>query len=228
MLADIVGHRPMAVQRIRLRPDELDDAVEAARSLMRVTGTTAASWWLSEHSTPADVEEELLARGMQIVEGDYLIDGMALTREPPAGPPDVEARAVASGAEFVEAMRVQYDGFGTPEVRRRNEAEILEEYELTLGDPVATSYAAWIDGRIAAAGRSFFSPHGVLLAGGSTALWARGRGAYRALVRARWDDAVVRGIPALAVQAGAMSAPILRGLGFEPVCLFRRMHDVAL
>jgi hypothetical protein len=228
LLADATGRWPMAVQRIRLRPDELDDAVEAARSLMRVTGTTAASWWLSEHSTPAGIEEELLARGMQIVEGDYLVDGMALTREPPVGPPDVEARAVASAAEFVEALHVQYDAFDTPELRRRSETEILEEYEQTLGDPVATLYVAWVDGRIAAAGRSFFSPRGALLAGGSTALWARGRGAYRALVRARWDDAVARGTPALAVQAGAMSAPILRGLGFEQVCLFRRMHDVGL
>jgi hypothetical protein len=228
LLADATGRWPMAVQRIRLRPDELDDAVEAARSLMRVTGTTAASWWLSEHSTPAGIEEELLARGMQIVEGDYLVDGMALTREPPVGPPDVEARAVASAAEFVEALHVQYDAFDTPELRRRSETEILEEYEQTLGDPVAMLYVAWVDGRIAAAGRSFFSPRGALLAGGSTALWARGRGAYRALVRARWDDAVARGTPALAVQAGAMSAPILRGLGFEQVCFFRRMHDVGL
>lgn len=228
LLADATGRWPMAVQRIRLRQDEVGDAVEAARSLMRVTGTTAASWWLSELSTPVAIEEELLARGMQIVEGDYLVDGMVLTQPPPPAPRGIEARPVASATEFLEAIRVQYDAFDTPGIRRRDEAEILEEYEQTLGDPVATLYAAWVDDRIAAAGRSFFSPRGALLAGGSTALWARGRGAYRALVRARWDDAVARGTPALAVQAGAMSAPILRGLGFDQVCLFRRMHDVAL
>jgi hypothetical protein len=147
LLADATGRWPMAVQRIRLRADELDDAVEAARSLMRVTGTTAASWWLSEHSTPAGIEEELLVRGMQIVEGDYLIDGMALTREPPAGPADVEARAVASATEFVEAINVQYDSFGTPELRRRNEAEILEEYEQTRGVPRARPRALGRCGR---------------------------------------------------------------------------------
>jgi hypothetical protein len=217
----------MAVQRIRLRSDELDDAVEAARSLMRVTGASAASWWLSEHSTPANIGEELVRRGMRIVEGDYLVDGMALTSPPPPGPAHVEARAVANAAEFVDAIRVQYDAFDTPGLRRRDDAEILAEYEETLGDPVSTMYAAWVDGRIAAAGRSFYSPRGALLAGGSTAPWARGRGAYRALVRTRWDDAVRRGTPTLAVQAGAMSAPILRGLGFEKICQFRRMHDVA-
>jgi hypothetical protein len=216
----------MAVQRIRLEAREIDDAVEAARSLMRVTGTSAASWWLSEHSTPATIEAELLGRGMRIVEGDYLIDGMALTSPPPPGPPEVEARAIANAGEFVEALRVQYEAFDTPGDRRRTEAEIVEEYEQMRGDDVSTVYAAWLDGRIVAAGRSFFSPRGVLLAGGSTVPWARGRGAYRALVRARWDDAVARGLPALAVQAGSMSAPILLGLGFQKLCQFRRIHDV--
>ena len=46
---------------------------------------------------------------------------------------------------------------------------------------------------------------------------ARGRGAYRALVRARWDAAVERGTPALTVMAGSMSAPILDRLGFATV-----------
>jgi hypothetical protein len=193
---------------------------------MRVTGTSAASWWLSEHSTPATIEAELLGRGMRIVEGDYLIEGMALTSPPPPGPPEVEARAIANAGEVVEALRVQYEAFGTPGDRRRTEAEIVEEYEQMRGDDVSTVYAAWLDGRIVAAGRSFFSPRGVLLAGGSTVPWARGRGAYRALVRARWDDAVVRGLPALAVQAGSMSAPILLGLGFQKLCQFRRIHDV--
>ena len=227
MLADARGRWPLAVQRVRLRDDEIDDAVEAARSLMRVTGTISASWWLSEHSTPARIEEELLGRGLRAVEGDYLIDGLALTQPPPPGPPEIEARPIANAAEFVEALRAQYEAFNTPGDRRRDEEDLLDEYEQTRHSDVSTLYAAWLDGRLVAAGRSFFSPCGVLLAGGSTVPSARGRGAYRALVRARWDDAVARGTPALAVQAGAMSAPILYGLGFEKVCQFRRMHDVA-
>lgn len=227
LLADVTGRWPLAVQRIRLQTHDVDDAVEAVRSLMRVTGTTAASWWLSEHSTPATVETDLLARGMTIVDTDYLIDGMALTTPPPPAPPGIVARPVASGAEFVEAVRVQYEAFGTPADRRRTEEEILEEYEQTRNDRIGTLYAAWIDDRLVAAGRSFFSSRGALLAGGSTLPEARGRGAYRALVSVRWDDAVSRATPALAVQAGAMSAPILRSLGFVKVCQFRRVHDVA-
>jgi GNAT superfamily N-acetyltransferase len=43
---------------------------------------------------------------------------------------------------------------------------------------------------------------------------ARGRGIYRALVRARWDHAAARETPLLVVQAGRMSAPVLDSLGF--------------
>ena len=46
----------------------------------------------------------------------------------------------------------------------------------------------------------------------------RGRGCYRALVRARWDAAVELGTPGLAVQAQyGTSFPILRRLGFVEV-----------
>ena len=58
---------------------------------------------------------------------------------------------------------------------------------------------------------------GLLLYGGATVPRARGRGAYRALIRARWDDAVSGGSPALITQGGSMSRPILERLGFEPV-----------
>ena len=53
----------------------------------------------------------------------------------------------------------------------------------------------------------------------------RGRGAYRALVRARWDVAVERGTPALTVSAGAMSRPILERLGFVTVGFAHGLSD---
>jgi predicted GNAT superfamily acetyltransferase len=57
--------------------------------------------------------------------------------------------------------------------------------------------------------------------------WARGRGAYRALVRARWDDAVARGTPALVTEAlPDTSYPILKRVGFVDVCTIRRLEDV--
>jgi hypothetical protein len=54
---------------------------------------------------------------------------------------------------------------------------------------------------------------------------ARGRGAYRALVRARWGAGAARGTPALVTQAGHMSRPILRRLGFVEVAENRIFLD---
>jgi GNAT superfamily N-acetyltransferase len=66
----------------------------------------------------------------------------------------------------------------------------------------------------------------MLLWGGAVRADARGRGCYRALVRARWDEAARRGTPALTVSANDKSGPALRRLGFEAVLEFRRLEDV--
>src|SRR5438445_510679 len=148
---------------------------------------------------------------------------MLLTTEPPLGPADVEARSVRTAEEYAAARLLQFDVFDSPAGHRRNRAALREEFERGEGGAV---YAAWVDGTLAGAARAFFAPQGAVLAGGATAEWARGRGAYRALVRARWDDAVRRGTPALAVGAGAMSRPILERLGFEQVLQFRRLESL--
>jgi hypothetical protein len=90
------------------------------------------------------------------------------------------------------------------------------EYE-RLPDAISRSYVAFIDDELVGVANSLFTPHVVNMMGGSVRPNARGRGAYRALVAARWRDAVARGTPALTVQAGAMSRPILERVGFVPV-----------
>ena len=222
---DIAG-TSLAVQRIRLREHEIDDAVEAARSFMRVNGISHASWWLSERSTPSDVEARLLEEGLEVVRGDYLIDGLLLTSSPPQTP-EIEVRPVANLDEHVAAVEAQYEAFSTPSERRRDAAALADQFERERQADAVVLFAAWLDGRIVGCGRAICTPRGVLLVGGSTVPSARGHGVYRALTRARWDLAAARGTPALAVQAGSQSAPILRRLGFEKVCQFRRLQDVA-
>jgi hypothetical protein len=70
-----------------------------------------------------------------------------------------------------------------------------------------------------------FAPAAAILMGGSVLPAARGRGVYTSLVHARWQDAVDRGTPRLVVSAGAMSAPILERLGFEPIGQVRLLRD---
>ncbi len=72
-----------------------------------------------------------------------------------------------------------------------------------------------MDGRVVGTGLAVFGAAGLNLFGGAVLADARGRGVYRALVRARWDLAVQLGTPALTVQAGRMSRPVLERLGFE-------------
>jgi GNAT superfamily N-acetyltransferase len=74
---------------------------------------------------------------------------------------------------------------------------------------------------------AFASTWGLLLGGSAVLPAARGRGAYRALVAARWAEAVTLGKPALVVQAGAMSRPILESCGFEAVCHIDVLEDQA-
>jgi GNAT superfamily N-acetyltransferase len=71
------------------------------------------------------------------------------------------------------------------------------------------------------------SPFGLELAAAATLPDHRGRGAYRALVHARWQEGVRRGTPALAVQAGANSRPILERLGFHTICTLHAVTDPA-
>jgi predicted GNAT family acetyltransferase len=92
-------------------------------------------------------------------------------------------------------------------------------------DPNNIVYLAYLDDLPVARGSASFSEHGVTLFGGSTLPEARGRGAYRALVAARWADALARGTPALVTQASPMSRPILARLGFREVCEIRILLD---
>jgi hypothetical protein len=215
-LAGEVAHTWTAVERIRLRGDDVDEAVRTVDAFMHEAGNLRASWWLSERSTPDDLEERLLANGCIRDESDYLNAAMVLTHEPPSVE-GVEVRRIETFEEFVESRRLQKAVFATDAGE-----DFAADWEL-LPDPI---FAAWIDGRMASAGRVVFTRVGGYLMGGATAEWARGRGAYRAVVRARWDEAVRRGTPTLAVAAGTMSRPVLERLGFEQVLQLRRIESV--
>ena len=75
-------------------------------------------------------------------------------------------------------------------------------------DSPTLRHAVWLDGEIVSTGTASPAAQGLLLYGGSTLARARGRGAFRALIRARWDDAVALGTPTLIAQGGSMSRPI--------------------
>ena len=218
-LSSEFGHTWAQVERIRLREDELQQAIAEVDAFMHESGAERASWWLTERSTPD--EEAFLVAGLQLNEVDYRFASMVLTSEPPQVD-GVEVRLIETFAEYAESRRLALEAFADPRQRHPTDDDLAAEWE----HQVALTFAAWLDGRMASVGRAVSTGAGAYLTGGSTAAWARGRGGYRAVVRARWDEAVRRGTPALAVGAGPMSRPILERLGFEQVLEFRRLETV--
>lgn len=154
---------------VRLDPNEVGDAVEDVRSFMGRLGLRFAVWNVCERSTPSDLEERLLALGLTRAVRDYEVEGMVMTSAPPHGPSEVEARPVRTPAEFAAARVLLYDVFGTKSEMRMSRRSLAREFAAVKSAGTGTTYAAWLEGRIAGAARTFFAPEGALLAVAGTA-----------------------------------------------------------
>jgi GNAT superfamily N-acetyltransferase len=153
---------------------------------------------------------------------------MVLDHEPPPSPADIKLRRVETFADYTTWWEVMFEGFGMPEEERdATRATLGERWAATADDPSRWSYLALVEGVPVAEGSVRRTVHGPLwLAGGATLPSFRGRGIYRALVRARWDDAVRLGAGALVVMANVdTSYPILERLGFRAVGRVRMLAD---
>jgi hypothetical protein len=207
------GRRWNTVQRQRFGPDEVHTVLDEVRSLLRARGRDSTLWEVGSSAEPPGLVDMLRERGLVPDRDPYAV-ALVLRAAPPPAPPGIAARRVESFDEFAAANEVQWQAFETPPDEVAEARSMLCE---RFGTTPNVMHAAWLDGAIVAAGTCAPSAHGLLLYGGATRPRARGRGAYRALLRARWDEAVARGTPALITQGGAMSRPILERLGFEPV-----------
>ena len=221
----IQGNTWAGVAGVRVEADEVEALVEEIRS--RVDASKALVWWLDQDARPVDLHERLLALGLSEPERGAMLHSLACVEEPPPGPSDVEVERVETFEQHLEAAQLMWDAFDTPPDRRENQRPHLRaEFEAAEAAGVPVTFLARVDGRAAGVGRSIYSERGVFLIAGSVAEWARGRGLYRALVRARWDDAVARGTPALVTEAlHDTSYPILKRLGFVDVGTLRRLED---
>jgi hypothetical protein len=209
------------VQRQRLRADQVDDTLSEVRSLLRERGRESTQWEVGSSATPPDLVERLLERGLVRDKEPYAV-ALVLTTEPPPGPPELRARRVETFEEYAAANMVQWEAFEMSEAEIEENRPLLEE---RWSETVNVMHAVWLDGEIVCAGTSAPTEHGLLLYGGATVRRARGRGAYRALLRARWEDAVGHGTPALITQGGSMSRPILERAGFERVGEVHMLRD---
>jgi hypothetical protein len=198
-------------QRFRFRADELDNVRAELHGHVRARRKTALSWEVGSSATPVDLVDRLLALGL-VEDAEPLRVGMALTTPVPAVP-GVDVRRAETEDERRLAATIAATVFGTP------------FSEPPPPDPDSVVYLAYLDGEPVARATGSFSKHGVTLFGGAVLSEARGRGAYRALVHARWEDAVARGTPLAVTDAGSQSRPILARLGFREVCTIRALID---
>jgi GNAT superfamily N-acetyltransferase len=198
-------------QRFRFEAAELDEVRAEIHAHIRSRGRTGCSWEVGSSAMPSDLVERLLELGL-VEDDEPLRWGMALTA-PPTGTSSVEVRR----AETIDARRVgaqiAAEVFGT------------QYSEPPPPSPDTSTYIAYIDAKPIGRATGSFNEHGVTLFGAAVLPDARGKGAYRALVHARWEDAVARGTPLAVTDAGSQSRPILERMGFRQLCTIRALID---
>jgi len=221
-----------SVSRLRLDPDAVAEALAEVRAHVAERGHREAMWWVGSSAAPSDLADRLQAHGLvpdTRPGSEPHSTSMVLVTEPP-GTPGIEARRIESLEEFRLATSLTSAAFEAPDEDAAAWDAIAEErYAAERAGHAPRTYLAFVDGKPVAVARALFDENdpAVLMIGGGVLPSARGRGIYRALVRVRWDDAVAAGIPALCTQAGAMSRPILEGLGFHAVAEHEILLDPA-
>src|SRR5262249_15632914 len=201
----------------RLAGSDLEQVVDTVRRFLRAEGRERAVWVVPEAASPGDLADRLRGLGMR-PDDEPRTAALVAVEPPPPGPPGLVVRRAESLEEFLDSERVAAAAFQMDEKMRRafeERAERLWPYFTAEG--AIAALVAILDGEIVAFARAHFGRTAVHLSGAGTDPDQRGRGVYRALVRARWDLAVERGTPVLTVNAGEMSRPILERLGFSIV-----------
>jgi Acetyltransferase (GNAT) family len=218
--AIIGGGKYVNVFRPRFAREDAADVLAEVRGL---APSAVGSW----QTDSRELAEALLSAGARRPAPPLEWEFTALaTATAPPGVAGFDIRRIASYEDYLIGLEIalsaeQY----TDEVRAARRAEAEATWERRKDGP-SLEWLASIEGEAVAHARAFPGSRGLLLDGGATAPHARGRGAYRALIAARWQEAVARGTPALVVQAGDMSRPILERCGFETVCtMYEVEHD---
>jgi GNAT superfamily N-acetyltransferase len=199
----------------------VEPMVQDVRGLLACDGKNRGAWFIAEEASPTGLASRLRQLGMIPFEAPPLearYAAMALVAEPDVEGPEVEARQAATFDEFEAASRLGQELFQTAaEDRAAFAAQAQRLWELQQRWDHYKSFVALIDGEVVGGAAVIYGENAAFLAGGFTRADMRGRGIYRALIRARWDAAVAHGTPALTVGAGRMSRPILERVGFGTV-----------
>jgi GNAT superfamily N-acetyltransferase len=217
---------------IRSTLAELDATIAEIRATARAAGFTGNVWQVGPSCRPDGLIDLLKARGFAPVARppyEASLTVMVLT-EPPPPPkhPGIEARLCANLDEYVQAIRVAMAAFNESEEDTAAWVKAAPAFWADQDGVDRFTHIAYLDGRPVGMGFGCSSPSGVLLGGSGVLQSARGRGVYRAMLQARWEQAERIGRPGLVIQAGAMSRPILEKCGFQALCQLELLEDAGL
>ena len=212
------------VQRLRLAPEDVIGTVAEVRVIFAAKGRREITWEVGDRAEPKDLAERLMALGMKPFVPHELSVGMVLSVPLDAGDSRITVRRVETFEEFARAAWIFRRGFESDEAPE-HDPEVAQRWVEHQSVSDVERYLAFDGTEAIAAADALFLPAGVVMCGGATLASARSRGAYRALIAARWEEGRRRGTPTLITQAGAMSRPILKRLGFEEVVQVRVFLD---
>jgi Fe2+ transport system protein FeoA len=210
--------RPPTVAWSRTRRP-VAEVVDEVAARVRAAGRDALRWWVTPGTEPADTEAQL--RGLGFVPGERLeilaADAGRALAAVAATAPGVEVRPADDLEDLAAAGRIGAEVFGDapPSAALLAESAALAERGLRTGRWEQRQYAAFVDGEPAGHAGCTFAGGAVRLWGGAVLPWARGRGAYRALIAARLRLGLAQGETLALVKARpGTSGPILRRAGF--------------
>lgn len=199
-------------------PPGSEDAEIAAQLAFFAARRQSFEWKVYAFDEPADLKPRLETAGLVADDPElfmlYPLQGLE-RRPAPAPPAGVEIRRIGAAAQLDDVLAVQSAVWGRDfEWLRGRLAESLARPDHVSmfcayadGAPIGTGWTDYPE-------RSRFPE----LHGGSVVEAWRGRGVYAALFDIRFREARERGFEWMAVDASLMSEPILRGIGFLPIC----------
>jgi ribosomal protein S18 acetylase RimI-like enzyme len=216
-----VAPKWIGVCRLDFEPDEAAAVLAEVQAL----GPGLPTGWQTPRS---DLAEALWAAGCRSPEPPLEPTFTALaTDTPPPEVDGVDVRRIETFDDHLVGIEIELASSAfDPDARAQRLADARESYERRRHRP-GGQWLAYVDGEPAGWGSAVAGPLGLYLSGGAVRPEARGRGLYRALVRARWEDAVARGTPALVVGAQETSRPILEQCGFQRVCTMYELETHA-
>jgi GNAT superfamily N-acetyltransferase len=216
------------VTRVRTTEAALDAAIAEVRATARAANYSRVTWIVGPSCRPVGLPALLAQRGFVPATRPPFephTTAMALTAPLASQEDGIEARSVRSYEEFVQALRIAMQAFEETEEATAGWIAAAPELWKQQDGIARFTHIAYREGRPVGMAFAVAGPDGLLLGGSGVLAAERSHGAYRALVAARWREAVKLGKPALVIHAGTMSRPIVERCGFEVVCELDSLDD---